>query len=55
MEEYFRAKRDLLMDGDRYGDMIAAYPAYWSGLRRLVASTGFPLGWEPKPARGGGR
>ena len=35
MEEYFRAKRDLLMDGDDYGDMIAAYPAYWSGLRRL--------------------
>ena len=35
VEEYFRAKRDLLMDGDAYGDMIAAYPAYWSGLRRL--------------------
>ena len=35
MEEYFRAKRDLLMDGDDYGDMIAAYPAYWSGLRCL--------------------
>ena len=35
MEEYFRAKRDLLMGGDTYGDMIAAYPAYWSGLRRL--------------------
>ena len=35
VEEYFWAKRDLLMDGDAYGDMIAAYPAYWSGLRRL--------------------
>ena len=35
VEEYFRAKRDLLMDGDAYGDMIAAYPAYWSGLKRL--------------------
>ena len=32
---YFRAKRDLLMDGDNYRDMIAAYPAYWSGLRCL--------------------
>ena len=35
VEEYFQAKRDLLMDGDTYGDMIAAYPAYWSGLQRL--------------------
>ena len=35
MEEYFRAKRDLLMDGNDYGDLIAAYPAYWSGLRHL--------------------
>ena len=35
VEEYFWAKRDLLMDGDAYGDMIAAYPAYWSGLKRL--------------------
>ena len=35
VEEYFRAKRDLLMDGDAYRDKIAAYPAYWSGLRRL--------------------
>ena len=35
MEEYLWAKRDLLMDGDDYGDMIAAYPAYWSGLRHL--------------------
>ena len=35
MEEYFRAKRDLLMKGDMYGDMVAAYLAYWSGLRRL--------------------
>ena len=33
MEEYFRAKRELLVEGDTYGDMIAAYPAYWSGLR----------------------
>ena len=32
VEEYFRAKRELLMEGDAYGDMIAAYPAYWSGL-----------------------
>ena len=23
------------MDDDAYGDMIAAYPAYWSGLKRL--------------------
>ena len=35
MEEYFRAKRALLMEDDDYGDMIAAYPAYWSGLRQL--------------------
>ena len=35
VEEYFRAKRELLMEGDAYGDMIAAYPAYWSGLRHL--------------------
>ena len=35
VEEYFRAKRDLLMEGDAYRDMIAAYPAYWSSLRRL--------------------
>ena len=35
VEEYFRAKRELLMEGNAYGDMIAAYPAYWSGLRRL--------------------
>ena len=35
VEEYFRAKRDLLMEGEDYRDMIAAYPAYWSGLRRL--------------------
>ena len=35
MEEYFWAKQDLLMDGHDYGDMIAAYRAYWSGLRRL--------------------
>ena len=32
VEEYFWAKRELLMEGDAYGDMIAAYPAYWSGL-----------------------
>ena len=35
MEEYFQAKRELLLDGDSYGDMVAAYPAYWSGLRCL--------------------
>ena len=35
VEEYFRAKRELLMEGNTYGDMVAAYPAYWSGLRRL--------------------
>ena len=35
VEEYFQAKRELLMEGDAYGDMIAAYPAYWSSLRRL--------------------
>ena len=35
VEEYFRAKRDLLMEDDDYGDMIAAYPAYWNGLRQL--------------------
>ena len=33
VEEYFRAKRELLGEGDTYGDMMAAYPAYWSGLR----------------------
>ena len=26
VEEYFRAKWDLLMKGDMYGDMVAAYP-----------------------------
>ena len=35
VEEYFQAKQELLMEGDAYGDMIAAYPAYWSGLRGL--------------------
>ena len=35
VEEYFRAKRELLIEGDSYGDMVAAYPAYWSGLRCL--------------------
>ena len=35
VEEYFRAKRELLMEGDSYGDMAAAYPAYWSSLRPL--------------------
>ena len=35
VEEYFQAKRELLMEGDAYGDMIATYLAYWSGLRRL--------------------
>ena len=35
MDEYFQAKRELLMEGDHYGDMVAAYPAYWSGLRYL--------------------
>ena len=33
VEEYFRAKWDLLMEDDDYGDMIATYPAYLSGLR----------------------
>ena len=33
VEEYFWAKRELLVEGDTYGDMIAAYPVYWSGLR----------------------
>ena len=35
MEEYFQAKRELLLDCNSYGDMVAAYPAYWSGLRCL--------------------
>ena len=35
VEEYFQAKRELLMEGDHFGDMVAAYPAYWSGLRYL--------------------
>ena len=35
VEEYFRAKRELLMEGDSYGDMVATYLAYWSGLRCL--------------------
>ena len=35
VEEYFQAKRELLMEGNPYGDMVAAYPAYWSGLRCL--------------------
>ena len=33
VEEYFRAKWELLVDSDTYGDIMAAYPAYWSGLR----------------------
>ena len=33
MEEYFWAKRELLIEGDAYGDMMATYPAYWSGLK----------------------
>ena len=47
VEEYFQAKWDLLMDDDSYGDMIAAYPAYWSGLRRLelvILMDGWVLG-----------
>ena len=35
MEEYFRAKWELLSEGDPYGDLMATYPAYWSGLRCL--------------------
>ena len=35
VDEYFRAKGELLMEGDSCGDMVAAYPAYWSGLRCL--------------------
>ena len=35
MDEYFQAKQELLMEGDPYGDMVAAYQAYWSGLRFL--------------------
>ena len=35
MGDYFQAKMELLMEGDSYGDMVAAYPAYWSGLRDL--------------------
>ena len=35
VEEYFRAKRELRLDGDSYGDMVAAYPAYWCGLSCL--------------------
>ena len=35
VEEYFQAKRELLLDGDSYGDMVAAYRAYWRGLRCL--------------------
>ena len=33
VEKYFRAKRELLVEGDTYRDMMAAYPAHWSGLR----------------------
>ena len=33
VEEYFRAKREFLVEGDAYGDMMATYPAYWSGLK----------------------
>ena len=29
------ARRRSGVAGDSYGDMIATYPAYWSGLRRL--------------------
>ena len=35
VEEYFQAKRELLLEGDSYGEMEAAYPAYWRGLRCL--------------------
>ena len=35
MAEYCQAKRELLMEGVSYGDMVATYPAYWSGLRCL--------------------
>ena len=31
MDEYFQAKRELLMEGDPYWDMVATYPDYWSG------------------------
>ena len=33
VEEYFQAKRELLVEGDAYGDMMATYLAYWSGLK----------------------
>ena len=33
VEEYFQAKRELLVEGNTYGDMMAAYLAYWSGLQ----------------------
>ena len=60
MEEYFRAKRELLGEGDTYGDMMAAYPAYWSGLRswelvvlmdaRVLGRVwrGQIMGWDPR-------
>ena len=35
VEEYFRVKPELLVEGDSYGNMVAAYSAYWSGLRCL--------------------
>ena len=36
VEEYFQAKRELLVEGNTYGDMMATYPAYWSGLKSRV-------------------
>ena len=33
IREYFRAKQELLLEGDPYGTLRAAYPAFWSGLR----------------------
>ena len=33
IREYFRAKQELLLEGDPYGNLRAAYPAFWSGLR----------------------
>ena len=38
VEEYFQAKRELLMEGDAYGDMIAAYLAYLERLATPGAS-----------------
>ena len=45
IREYFRAKQELLLEGDPYGNLRAAYPAFWSGLLDMLV-WGHPWPWQ---------